>query len=444
MHYFLFIIYNLLGVPFIFIGARIAALFNDKIARGLKGRRALFDHLQQRLATLSPSRPRIWFHISSMGEFEQAKPVIQAVKNRQADTAIVITFFSPSGYDNSLRYALADVISYLPLDSWRNARRFVRMVRPFAMVVIRHDIWLNFQWRLQREGVPSFLIDASMGRRRLRWIRKVRWLVRDVFRTFREIHVISTDNVMPFQVLHPLPACIKVMGDTRFDQVLARTRERDKIKPLLASGLFQRERCVVAGSTWPSDEKVILPALQPWLQASPDHTLVLVPHELNPEHLQMLQDEFVRTGLSFATLSRWLAEPDTRMQVCIVDQMGWLANLYALADLAYVGGSFGPGVHNVLEPAAHGCYVLFGPRNLNSQEAQRLIACGGAQAIAASTDMELVLQRFLSAPAVITQAGAKALALVQENLGASDRIVDRLLDPEPPFLEKRLSTAHPA
>jgi 3-deoxy-D-manno-octulosonic-acid transferase len=429
MHYFLFIFYNLVGVPFIFFGARIAALFNDKIARGLKGRRALFDHLQGRLAAIPPSRPRIWFHISSMGEFEQAKPVIQALKKQTSDTAVVITFFSPSGYENSLHYSLADVISYLPLDSWRNARRFVRMVRPFAMVVIRHDIWLNFQWRLQREGVPSFLIDASMSQKRLRWIRQVRWFVRDVFRTFHEIHVISSDNIIPFRLLHPRPACIKVMGDTRFDQVVARTREHDRIRPLLDSGWFQRDRCVVAGSTWPSDEKVILPPLQRWVQSSPQHTLMVVPHELNPEHVQMVQDEFSRNGISFVMLSRWLAEPQTRRQVCIVDQMGWLANLYALAGLAYVGGSFGPGVHNVLEPAAHGCYVLFGPRNLNSQEAQRLIACGGARAIAVEEDMEQVLQRFVADPADIIQAGAKALALVQENLGASTRIVDRLLNP---------------
>jgi 3-deoxy-D-manno-octulosonic-acid transferase len=174
---------------------------------------------------------------------------------------------------------------------------------------------------------------------------------------------------------------------------------------------------------------VILPSLQQWLQASAQHTLIVVPHELDAEHLLLVQEGFSRTGLSFVTLSRWLAEPQTKMQVCIVDQMGWLANLYALAGLAYVGGSFGPGVHNVLEPAAHGCYVLFGPRNLNSQEAQRLMACGGAQAIATESDMERVLHQYATAPSDIAQAGAKALALVQENLGASTRIVERLLNP---------------
>lgn len=429
MHYFLFIFYNLLGVPFIFIGARIAALFNDKIARGLKGRRGLFEHLQQRLAALPPSRPRLWFHISSMGEFEQAKPVIQSVKSRRPDLAVIVTFFSPSGYENSLRYPLADVISYLPLDSWRNARRFVRAVNPFAMVIVRHDIWLNFQWRLHRQGIPSYLIDASMSSRRLRWIKRVRWAVRDVFRTFREIHVISADNIMPFRMLHPLPACIRVVGDTRYDQVIARTRERDKIAPLLSSGLFARQRCVVAGSTWPTDEKVILPALIRWLHGHADNRLIIVPHELTPEHLQALRDEFSQSGLDFVMLSRWRQEHDEPHQVIIVDQMGWLANLYALAGLAYVGGSFGPGVHNVLEPAAHGCYVLFGPRNLNSQEAQHLIGRGGAQAIATTAELDSILLCFAKTPEELARGGAQALALVQENMGASDRVVDRLLNP---------------
>jgi len=217
------------------------------------------------------------------------------------------------------------------------------------------------------------------------------------------------------------------MGDTRYDQVYLRTREPEKIAPLLDSGLFTRARCFVAGSTWPSDEKVILPALFPFLQKQTEIKAIIAPHELTPDHLAELESALTQHGIPFIRHSSFTQNHRDPWQVLLIDRMGILANLYGLADLAFVGGGFGPGVHSVLEPAAHGCMVLYGPRHLNSLEALALSSRKGGCCIQTSEQLSALLQTWLDDPQTVRAAGDRARQLVQENLGAGERIVQRLL-----------------
>jgi len=425
MHFFLFFFYNLIVVPVLFAGAHIAALFKPKIAKGLRGRRRGLSGIRQGVSDWPADAPRIWFHVASMGEFEQAKPVLRALKQNLPDCRILLTFFSPSGYEQAHHFPSADLIFYLPFDSYCRSRRFLQLVHPDVFVVIRHDLWPNYLWRLRRKRIPALLIDASLSERRVRRLRPVAWAVRDVLKTFNEIHAISAGNAESFRPFYPDPARMHVTGDTRYDQVYNRTQEPEKIAVLTESGLFQRSRCFIAGSVWPSDEKVVLPALFDLLAAHADYKAILVPHELSPEHLQDLQAALQGRRFSYSLLSRFADRPDD-MQVLVVDRMGILANLYAFAELVYVGGSFGPGVHSVLEPSAHGCMVLFGPRHRNSLEAIQLKERKAGQSVQTSEEVAAVLQRWLIEPEAIRRAGSRALQLVHENLGASERIARRI------------------
>ncbi len=436
MHYLLFTLYNLVAVPLLYLGVRFAVLFNNKVARGVVGRRDLFEKLAQRLSAWPAEAPRIWFHISSMGEFEQARPVIQSVKTRRPDCRVLITFFSPSGYDHVQNYPTADYICYLPFDSLRQSRKFIRLVRPHAVVVIRHDIWPNFQWHLHRCAIPCYLIDASISEKRWRMLYGVRWAIRDVYRTFSEIHLISENNRQAFLQLYPYQDRLLVMGDTRYDQVFLRTCEPEKIAPLNDSGCFSRSRCFIAGSTWPSDEKIILPALLPFLKKQTDFRAIIAPHELSSDHLADLENVLNQYAISHIRHSRFALEQRGPWQVLLIDRMGILANLYALAELAFVGGSFGPGVHSVLEPAAHGCMVLFGPRYFNSLEAVALSQRKGGRCLHTTEDYTALLQTWLDDPQAIRSAGDQSRLLVQENLGAGERIVQRLL-PQLPVVHAR-------
>ncbi|NLP09551.1 hypothetical protein GX408_04035 [bacterium] len=425
MYYFLFFVYNLIAVPLLFAGAHLAAFFKPKIAKGLRGRRHGMAGIRQGVSDWPVGGPRVWLHVASMGEFEQAKPVLRALKQNRPDCRILLTFFSPSGYEQAHQFPSADLISYLPFDSYCRSRRFLQMVRPTVFVVVRHDLWPNYLWHLRRMGIPALLIDASLSERRVRRLRPVAWAVRNVMRTFNEIHAISAGNADSFLPFYPDPDRVHVTGDTRYDQVYNRTQEPEKIAALAESGLFQRSRCFIAGSVWPSDEKVVLPALFDLLADHADYKAIIVPHELSPEHLQDLQTALQARGVSFTLLSRFAERPND-LQVLVVDRMGILANLYALAELVYVGGSFGPGVHSVLEPSAHGCMVLFGPRYRNSLEAIQLQERSAGQSVQTSEEIAAVLQRWLSDPEAIRQAGRRALQLVHENLGASERIVGRI------------------
>ena len=426
MTFLLLTVYNVLVVPLFLAGVRIAGLFNAKIRTGLRGRRRLFSVLQEQLAPFSRHEPRLWIHSSSAGEFEQGRPVIREFRKRHPNGLVVLSFFSPSGYENVHFDEENSIKTYLPADTLRNVRRFIELVRPTLACVVRHDIWPNYQFHLKRKGIPSILLNASISDEKLFIYRALRPLVRLLYSTFSDVCAVSQENLDRLYPFYPRPHHLHVTGDTRYDQVMARAQESEKIRFLQEGSFFEPSQTLVAGSTWPGDEKHLLPALERVLRNFPRFKVVIVPHEVTPNHLDDIESFFSDRGIALQRFSRLGPRKAWDFSVLLVDAFGLLANLYALGRLAYVGGGFGLGVNSVLEPAAHGCAVLFGPRHLNVVEAKQLRQCGGARMVRNEHDILSEISHCLEDPGEAERRGKAAKKFVLEHVGASGRTLDLL------------------
>lgn len=413
--------YNALVIPLFCLAVGILALFKQKVRRAIRGRRGLFESLAAKTAQLG-SGPRLWVHSSSMGEFEQAKPIISALRQQMPDVKILVTFFSPSGYEHSRTYPLADVISYIPFDTSRNARRFLDLVKPTVAVMVRYDIWPNHIWELRRRKIPVIIANATMRRTTPRRLPLIKQFHRQVYNAIDRILTVSQSDVVVFRALGITRPLLEAIGDTRYDQVATRSAEARK-RSIIPSGILQGKKVIVAGSTWPEDEAVLLPAFLQMRQKLSNLLLIVVPHEPTIDHLEELErqlQEQVRT-IRFSALNEYNGE-----EVVIVDSIGILLVLYASAQLAYVGGSFRQGIHNVLEAAVYGIPVLFGPRHRNSQEPLQLVERGGAFVINDGEELERTLLNLLDDDMARTTAGSRASAFVQANIGATKRILSHL------------------
>lgn len=417
------ILYNLIFVPLLFLAVQIAGLFNAKIRSGLTGRRQLIHTLEKELENRSHNSPRLWMHCSSAGEYEQGRPIITIFQKKYPNSLIVVSFFSPSGFEH-VQLGESIIKTYLPIDSYWQAKSFINIIKPNIACVIRHDIWPNFQFRLLRLGIPSILIDASISDEKLKTYKFFQPFVKMLFSSFAKVLAISEGQKKRLLPIYPHPKRLFVTGDTRYDQVLSRTCELHKIKELASSGYFNSSQTLVVGSSWPSDEKYLLPAIVRLSSEYPALRTVIVPHEVNDNNLAAIEDYFSNNIVELKRYSELKENKNWSFKVLLVDKFGMLANLYALSKIAYVGGGFGLGVNSVLEPAAHGCGVVFGPRHFNVAEAKKLIEYGGAKAISNSDDIYVEIKNYLTNPAVNFQRGKKARQMVEENLGASQRALD--------------------
>ena len=424
MPFTLFLLYNLIRVP-LFELFKIAGFFNAKIRKTFSGRRALFEKLAVAVENIPPSAMRIWMHISSMGEFEQGAPLVDELLKRYPRGWIFISLFSPSAYEHLNYQKQRTVLTYLPFDSLRNANRFIELIQPSVHVVIRHDIWPNYQYVLRRRGIPSILVDASISDKRLKASTRFRRLYKHVYATFSAICAVSEMNKERLLPIYPFASKIVVCGDTRYDRVYKRAIDTKKIDFLLDSGFFVREKCFIAGSSWPADEKIILPALSKALLRFETFSVILAPHEINDKHLEYLEKQFSQMDMPVVRLSAFKAAKGG-CRMLLIDSFGLLANLYALGAMAYIGGGFGVGVHSVLEPAAHGTVVSYGPGYLNSPEAKQMTAEAIGEPVASAEEFERFLFEMLQYPERLVKRGQKTKDFVMRNVGASQRTADVL------------------
>lgn len=428
------LIYNVLFIPLFWAAVKVMALFKRKVRKAIRGRRELFERLAADTAKLGDG-PRIWVHSSSMGEFEQAKPIIAALRRRMPDLRIIVTFFSPSGYEHSRTYPHADVIGYIPFDTSRNARRFLDLARPTVAVMVRYDIWPNHIWELRRRSIPVVIANATMRRSTPRRLPVLKAFHRNVYNAIDRILTVSPKDVEVFQALglsHPL---LEVIGDTRYDQVESRSTDARK-RSIIPPAILQGRKVIVAGSTWPEDEAVLLPAFLAMKRTIRDLLLIIVPHEPTLEHIEDLERELTgRTPtIRFSSLNEYAGE-----DVVIVDSIGILLVLYASAHIAYIGGSFRQGIHNVLEAAVYGIPVVFGPRHGNSHEPLQLVERGGAFVVNGSEDLQRTMENLLQDDMSRATAGKRAAAFVGANLGATQRILSHL----EPYLHVSLTGNRP-
>lgn len=428
MYLFWRVVYSYGVIPLLWLLLRVLGVINKKVRRGIRGRVGMMDTLERQVGLLPPGK-RVWFHASSLGEFEQAKPVIAELKRRHPDVRVIATFFSPSGYDHSRKYPLADIVSYIPFDSWSGARRFVATIKPDVAVMVRYDIWPNHIWELRERGIPVMIANATMRSATPRRILFVRSFHRHVYNAIDHILTVSENDVNAFRqytLAHPV---INAIGDTRYDQVWLRSAEARK-RHIIPESILSGRKVIVAGSTWPDDEHELLPAVLGLDDESANTLLILVPHEPTLEHLDELENELAgkTTFIRFSALNEYRNE-----RIIIVDSIGILLTLYASAHIAFVGGSFRQGVHNVLEAAVYGIPVLFGPRHRNSQEPLKLVEEGGGFVVNNAEELQRALQNLLIDDRARQTAGEHARQFVQANVGATDRFLHYL----EPYLSQR-------
>ena len=413
---------SLLRVPYALAGAIANALAravpagDSKFRRGLSARRDIVKRYAQWGARdRDPSRPLVWFHAPSVGEGLQALPVIELLRSRRPDVQIAYTFYSPSAERFASSFG-ADFVDYLPFDTFDDGDAIISALRPSAIIFSKLDVWPALTERATAARVPVGVISATLpessGRRGL-WGRA---LLGDAYRAIERVGAIDEEDAKRLGEQGVQSDRITVTGDTRYDQVWSRARR--PASPLVES-LRSARPTLVAGSTWPTDEENLLPAWRKIRDKIPDARLVIAPHEVTDSHIRSIEAWARANALRLARVEDDVA-PDA--DVVLVDRYGILGDLYALGDVAYVGGGFQPaGLHSVLEPAAFGTPVLFGPRHEKSRDAGLLIAAGGGAVVTAVADLSLRLAEWLGSVPARDAAGGAARAMVQKDLGAAER-----------------------
>lgn len=412
--------FPLLGVAYGGVGHLASALSHvvpqgeGKLRRTFAARAGVVERWERwALAHRDPGRPLAWFHAPSVGEGLQARPVMELVRARHPDWQLVYSFFSPSA-ERFARGLAADFADYLPFDTRGAARRLLAALRPSTLVFSKLDVWPVLAEEATRAGVPLGMVSATVSPASARRGALARAVLRDAHAAFRAVGAIGPEDAQRLAELGFPSEAITVSGDTRYDQVVGRAAAVDRNSPLLAA-LGGDRPTLVAGSTWPSDEEVLGPAWDSVRSRVPGARLIIAPHEPTAAHLAPIEEWARRTNVNWSRLGD--ATPET--EVVVVDRVGVLGELYALATVAWVGGGFhSAGLHSVLEPAAYGAPVVFGPRHQNARDAGLLIACGGGCVVGDLPAAINALERWLTDPKA---AGGAALQLVRAGTGASER-----------------------
>lgn len=406
---------------------------DGKLGRGLRGRRGVLERMEAwARAERDPARPLVWFHAPSVGEGLQARAVVERFRARRPDAQVVYTFFSPSA-EGFARSVPADLTDWLPLDFPGDVAHALDALRPDVLAFSKTDVWPMLTREAARRGVRTALLSATLPAASSRLRGPARALLSPAYRRLDRVAAISAGDAERFAALGVPADRRSVTGDARFDQVRRRADAVDRGSRLLAPLLATGDPVLVAGSTWPPDEAHLLPAVRAARDAGHPLRLVLVPHEPTGSNLAEAERGLDDAGLTHLRLSTIEASGGAwEDAVLVVDRVGVLGDLYAAADLAYVGGGFGTaGLHSVLEPAAFGAPVLFGPSHANAREAAELVAAGGGFSVADGAELAERLAALLADGGARRTAGAAARAYVDAGLGAAERgagVVEALLE----------------
>lgn len=389
------------------LAVRLASLTNRKARLMIKGHRktwrTLRDHAKER-------QHYVWFHAASLGEFEQGRPLMERLRREHPEKRILLTFFSPSGYEVRKDYAGADLVCYLPFDTPLNARRFVRLVQPEKAFFIKYEFWHHYIDELHRAGVPVYSVSSIFRNNQIFF----RPYGRGYARVLHHFNHFFVQNEASRRLLNSLGVTqVSVTGDTRFDRVID-IRNQAKSLPL-AAALTGDSRTIVAGSTWPPDEEILIP----YFNRHPELKLIIAPHEVNEERLRSIEQRLKRPALRY---SQATPESSAQADCLIIDGYGLLSSLYRYATLAYVGGGFGVGIHNVPEAAVYGVPVFFGPNNQRFREARDLINEGGSFEVTSADDFQAQADRLLADERALAKSGQAAGDYIRRNSGATEAI----------------------
>ena len=402
-----------LGIYLYIFFVKLAALFgHKKAARMIAGHKEIYAKLK---SGIREGVDYVWFHVSSLGEFEQARPLMEKIRADYPKYGIVLTFFSPSGYDSAKNYQHADIICYLPFDTKFNARRFVKMLNPKMAFFIKYEFWMNFLLALKKRNIPVYSV-SSIFREKQVFFRSWGVFYRRALRCFDHLFV---QNEQSKQLLATIGIKnVTVTGDTRFDRV-AKIQDVARQLPLLEAFIDGGKPVFVAGSSWGADEDVYLP----YFNANGGWKLIIASHEVNENRIKEITSRVKGVCVRYTQTTM----DEVRAADClIVDCFGLLSSIYRYGNVAYVGGGFGVGIHNILEAAVYGMPVFFGPNNAKFQEAQQLKECGGGIEIqSAEAFAERMLQLY-SNPQSLRMAGEASGNYVSTNSGATQKILSML------------------
>lgn len=421
---FLYILYNIFFVPAFRLAFFLGRFFNKKMKEGYEKRQNQWELISQKMKEIDPKRKRIAFHASSVGEWEQAAPIIDRLKEINPDLFIIASFFSPSGYNFVKNYANIDLKIYLPLDSLSNAKQFFGLIKPNLWVISKFDVWINHLKIAAKMNIPVINTSATLSENSGRDKGLAGRLNAYAYQYFSWIYPISEDDKKRFLKIYPQEKQLIVTGDTRFDQVFLRGEKAKKknILPIFADNSGIK---FIGGSIWQADEKRLFPALLALLKKYDSLKLVLVPHEIKEHYLKEIEDFFV--NFDCQRFTKFSLSGSCTSRIAIIDTVGMLAALYAQTDIAYVGGSFTTGVHNTMEPAIFGNPVIFGSVYQNSFEAMELMKLGSAFSCANSAQMQEVLEKLITDQTYRKQIGENAKSLIINNIGASEKIIQQLI-----------------
>ena len=406
-----------LGIHIYLLFIRLAALFLPKAKLWWEGRIYWETRLNEALAEKrKPNQTTIWVHSASLGEFEQGRPLMESIKKEHPDVFILLTFFSPSGYEIRKNYPIADLVVYLPADLKRNARNFIQIVQPKLAIFVKYEFWYNYLQELQSQQVPIWLIAALFRPQQPFFRTGGAWYLK-ILRGFDHFFVQnqqSADLLQRFGLNQ-----YSIAGDPRVDRVLQIAAEAKHVP--LVEAFKQQRQVFMVGSSWEPDEAVLATFWQE-LALVNNWKLIIAPHEITESHLSQIEAKF---GAQCVRYSKLEAANQLEYPVLIIDNIGMLSALYRYADLAYIGGGFGSGIHNILEPMAFGLPVIFGPKYQKFTEAVSVLELGGAKTIKSSADLIQAFQTFTD-PASKAKASAAVAKYMLQNRGATGKIMARL------------------
>lgn len=398
-----------LAIRLYYLLVAVASSFNVKAKLWIKGREDWAENLE---AMISPNYPTAWFHCASLGEFEQGRPLIEAYRDHYPGHKILLTFFSPSGFEVRKNYKGADYVSYLPLDTKKNAKKFISIARPVVAVFVKYEFWYHFLTQLNKNEIPTYVVSAIFRPSQVFFKWYGVWY-RKFLENFNHIFVQNRQSLILLQKIRLDNAT--EAGDTRFDRVYE-AAENALDLPLLEE--FSRNSTVlIAGSTWPKDEEII----GSYIKKNPGKIkLILAPHEIDQQRIDRFIDFIEVPTLRFTQPSAIDAES---AQVIVIDTIGVLASAYRYGNIAYIGGGFGAGIHNTLEAATFGMPILFGPNYLKFREAVELTKQNAAFPISNEQTLAGTLDKLLASPDKTEHAALIAKKYVQANIGATKKIL---------------------
>ena len=406
--------YNILIYLYVLI-IRLSSFFNDKALKWIKGR----ENWVQKAKTISLDNNQLaWFHCSSLGEFEQARPVIKKFKNKFSGWKILITFFSPSGYEVRKDYQDADYVIYLPPDTIKNAKKFLSIIKPKIALFVKYDFWFNYINELYKSNIPIIYFSSIFRKNQyfFKWygkwyknqLKKITWFFVQNQESYSLLNSINIQNVT-------------ISGDTRFDRVIEAALQAKPFSEI--EKFINKRKVLLCGSTWYADEKIIHNIFN---ELPNDIVLIIAPHNIDQQHINILLKMFENQVIKYSDIKNF--DDVTKYKVIVIDAMGFLLHIYKYSYVAYVGGGFGKSIHNILEPAVFGKPVIFGPAYHKFQEAHDLLEMGGAFCVKNSTELKQILIKLLDDHTFYNKASLICNHYVDNQKGATDLIISKIED----------------